>query len=128
VDEGRTIVLSSHLLDEVEKTCDYVAIVDMGQIIVQGSMAELRADGGKSLLIEVDDSSRARELLAANAAVERVVDDDGELRVVLADSTAVPALNELLVGAGIRVSRLEPTRASLEDRFLDITSRFENAA
>jgi ABC-2 type transport system ATP-binding protein len=128
VDEGRTIVLSSHLLDEVEKACDYVAIVDQGQIVVQGSMAELRADGGKSLLIEVDDSSRAQALLAASPAVERVVDDGGELHVVLADATAVPVLNELLVGAGIGVSRLEPTRASLEDRFLEITTRFENAA
>lgn len=128
VGEGRTIVLSSHLLDEVEKTCDYVAIVDQGQIVVQGSMAELRADGGNTLLIEVDDSAHARALLTAHPAVERVIEDGGELHVVLSNAAAVPELNELLVDAGIGVSRLEPARASLEDRFLDITTRFENAA
>jgi ABC-2 type transport system ATP-binding protein len=128
VAEGRTMVLSSHLLDEVEKTCDFVAIVDQGQIVVQGSMAELRAAGGDTLLIEVDDSARARAVLAAQPAVDRVIDDGGELHVVLSNPTAVPDLNKLLVDAGIRVSRLEPTSASLEDRFLEITSRFENAA
>src|SRR5919201_7129840 len=46
VDEGRTIVLSSHLLDEVEKTCDHVAIVDQGRVVLQGSIDELRGEGG----------------------------------------------------------------------------------
>src|SRR2546423_1272871 len=53
VGEGRTIVLSSHLLDEVEKTCDHVAIVDQGRIVVQGSIDELRGADGLHLLLEV---------------------------------------------------------------------------
>src|SRR5262249_60008153 len=84
VAEGRTIVLSSHLLDEVEKTCSHVAIVDRGQIVVQGAIETLRNGGRPTLLIEVDDSARARSLLSAHAAVERVVDDGEALRVVLA--------------------------------------------
>jgi ABC-2 type transport system ATP-binding protein len=129
VAEGRTIVLCSHLLDEVEKTCDHVAIVDQGSIVVQGSIDELRGAGGRVVLVEVDEPVRARSLLAAHSAVERVDDDGTALQVVLRDGdAAVPDLNRRLVEAGIAVRRLEPQQASLEQRFLEITTRLENAA
>jgi ABC-2 type transport system ATP-binding protein len=128
VSEGRTIVLSSHLLDEVEKTCDHLAIVDQGKIVVQGSIAELRDGGAHGVLVEVDDRPRARELLSAEPKVERVLDDGEALRVTLRDPLAVPSLNRLLVVAGLSVTRLEPARASLEQRFLEVTTRLENAA
>ncbi|HET8893090.1 MAG TPA: ABC transporter ATP-binding protein, partial [Gaiellaceae bacterium] len=70
VDEGRTIVLSSHLLDEVEKTCDHVAIVDGGRVVTQGSIAELRDAGHPRAIVEVDDLARARTLLASQASVQ----------------------------------------------------------
>jgi ABC-2 type transport system ATP-binding protein len=129
VAEGRTIVLSSHLLDEVEKTCDHVAIVDQGIVVAQGSIAELRGEGGRVVLVEVDEPARAIALLAAHAAVERVQDDGGLLQVTLRDGDdGVPELNRNLVEAGFAVRRLEPQQASLEQRFLEITTRLENAA
>jgi ABC-2 type transport system ATP-binding protein len=128
VAEGRTIILSSHLLDEVEKTCDHVAIVDQGRVVVQGSIAELRDGGGRTVLFEVDAMRRARTLLAAHPAVERVLDDGEALRASLLDAAAVADLNRTLVEAGLNVTRLEPARASLEQRFLEITTRLENAA
>ncbi|HKD33572.1 MAG TPA: ABC transporter ATP-binding protein, partial [Gaiellaceae bacterium] len=128
VAEGRTIVLSSHLLDEVEKTCDHVAIVDNGAIVMQGSIEELRNAGGFGVLIEVDQSARARALLSAHPSVERVLDDGASLRVSLRDSRAVSELNRVLVEAGLSVNRLEPAHASLEQRFLEVTTRLENAA
>jgi ABC-2 type transport system ATP-binding protein len=127
VAEGRTIVLSSHLLDEVEKTCDHVAIVDGGTIVAQGSIAELRGEG-HVVFVEVDDTDRARRVLAENAAVERVVDDGEVLAVSILDKRAVPDLNRRLVEAGVAVNRLDLQRASLEQRFLEITTRLENAA
>src|SRR5213595_748648 len=60
VDEARTVFLSSHLLDEVEKTADQVAIVDQGRIVVQGSVSEIASGGEPTLLVEVDDSTAAR--------------------------------------------------------------------
>ena len=128
VGEGRTIVLSSHLLDEVEKTCDHVAIVDQGRVVVQGSIADLRNDGGHEVVVEVGDPARARALLAAHRLVNGVVDDGAILRVSLRDPAAVPELNRSLVHAGLDVLRLEPARASLEERFLQITTRLEDAA
>jgi len=57
-----------------------------------------------------------------------VTAEGSAVHAVLADPAAVPELNRLLVGAGQDVLRLEPARASLEDRFLEITTRLENAA
>src|ERR671931_618066 len=119
VAEGRTVVLSSHLLDEVEKTCDAIAIVDRGRVVVQGSIAELTGDA-ETVLVATSDDLRARALL--NGTAEAV---EGALRVRAADAAAV---NRRLVEAGIDVHRLEPERVSLERRFLEITSRLEVAA
>ena len=127
VEEGRTIVLSSHLLDEVERTCDHVAIVDGGTIVAQGSIDELRGSG-HVVFVETDDRERARSVLAASSAVERVVDDGSVLAVSVLDPHVVADLNRRLVEAGVAVRRLEPQQASLEQRFLEITTRLENAA
>jgi ABC-2 type transport system ATP-binding protein len=127
VEEGRTIVLSSHLLDEVEKTCDHVAIVDRGTIVAQGSIDELRGSG-HVVIVETDDREQARRVLGESTAVERVVDDGILLAVSILDPEAVAELNRRLVEAGVAVNRLEPRQASLEQRFLEITTRLENAA
>jgi ABC-2 type transport system ATP-binding protein len=128
VDEGRTIVLSSHLLDEVEKTCDEVAIVDRGRVVVQGSIDELRADGDSAVFVGVDAPARARAILATNRAITRIDDVEGGLRIALGDLGAVSDINRQLVWAGLDVDRLEPEQASLEERFLEITTRLEAAA
>jgi ABC-2 type transport system ATP-binding protein len=128
VEEGRTIVLSSHLLDEVEKTCDHVAIVDRGRVVVQGSIAELRDGGDPTVLVETRDPVAAAGLLAGHPAVTRATAEGSAVHAVLADPAVVPELNRLLVEAGQDVLRLEPAQASLEDRFLEITTRLENAA
>jgi ABC-2 type transport system ATP-binding protein len=128
VAEGRTIVLSSHLLDEVEKTCDHVAIVDGGKIVVQGSIDELRGANGVKLIIGVDKTAQARALLAAQESVLAVVDDGSLLHVTLHEPGATAYLNRRLVESGIAVERLEPVQATLEQRFLEVTTRLENAA
>jgi ABC-2 type transport system ATP-binding protein len=128
VAEGRTIVLSSHLLDEVEKTCDHVAIVDHGQIALQGAIDELRRDGGPQLLIEIDDPLRARAVLSGTRLVREIADGDGPLHVYVVDDCDVAAqLNGLLVKAGLAVRRLEPIQTTLEQRFLELTTRLEDA-
>ncbi len=128
--ERRTIFLSSHLLDEVEKICDAVAIVDHGKIVTQGPIAEL-AGGGEGarheLIVGVDDPEVALSTLAAERQLVRDVhrSDDG-LRVVLAgEPPTAAAVNAALVRAGVGVLRLEPVRHSLERRFLEVTSRLE---
>src|SRR5215211_4274064 len=70
VDEGRTVLLSSHLLDEVEKICDQVAIVDRGQVVVQGSIAELAADGKQTILVATSDNEQAVRILGEHRRSE----------------------------------------------------------
>ena len=131
--EGRTVFVSSHLLDEVERTCDAAAIVDRGRVITQGPVSELAGGGAPSeLVLELDDPDRGLSLLDADEQVVAVRRSDEGLRVVLAardgDYRAAAArLNAALVTAGIGVMRLEPVRHSLEQRFLEITTRLESA-
>jgi ABC-2 type transport system ATP-binding protein len=122
VDEGRTVFLSSHLLDEVERTCDMVAIVDQGRIVRQGPIADIGGGDGPTLAIVCDDADAAVAVLAQRRDVESTDKQDGALRVVLAAGADPAEVNRALVVAGIGVRRLEPTRISLEERFLELTS------
>jgi ABC-2 type transport system ATP-binding protein len=124
VDEGRTVFLSSHLLDEVEKTCDQVAIVDHGRVVVQGAVEELAAQGKPTVLVEVDDATAARTVLGNEPRITHVEEEGAsKLRLTLGDGLGSADVNRALVGAGVAVSRLEPARATLEETFLSITSR-----
>jgi ABC-2 type transport system ATP-binding protein len=130
VAEGRTVVLSSHLLDEVERTCDAVAIVDRGSVVRQGPIAELLA--GASLLLEVEcsDPDRAGALIAATGlgaaeGTALTVEATG-LGVTLPAATGrdvIAEVNRVLVDGGISVYRLQVVQASLESWFLEVTSR-----
>ncbi len=131
--EGRTVFVSSHLLDEVEKTCDAAAIVDRGKVITQGPVAELAGGGAPGeLILGVDDPDRALRMLEGSELVVSVRRSDEGLRAVLSAQAVDPGaaaarLNAALVAAGIAVMRLEPVRHSLERRFLEITTRLETA-
>ena len=126
VSEGRTVVLSSHLLDEVERTCDAVAIVDRGKVIRQGPISQLLAGSSFEVQIECSDPDRARRLLEGTMfGAQAQVAPDG-LAISLPENTernAIAEINRLLVEGGISVYRLQHIQASLEQWFLSVTSR-----
>ena len=126
VAEGRTVVLSSHLLDEVERTCDAVAIVDRGNVIRQGAIADLLA--GSSVIVEVDcsDPGRAAELLGSTAIGGGVEIRSVGLGITLpagAQRDVIAEINRVLVEGGLAVYRLQEVQTSLESWFLQVTSR-----
>ena len=130
VTEGRTVLLSSHLLDEVEKTCDVAAIVDQGRIVAQGTIHELVRGGPRAIDIACHSPAQAATLLAAMPGVTRASDHDGSLRVTLSpdapvDREIVTALLRRLLDHGVAVERVAPVAASLEDRFLTMTTPLE---
>jgi ABC-2 type transport system ATP-binding protein len=127
VAEGRTVLLSSHLLDEVEKICDEVAIVDRGRVVAQGPIAELAAETKRTILIATSDDEQARTILSEHLGVESVTGEGTALRVTLR-TDAGDDISRRLVLAGLAIRRFEPARVSLEQRFLEITSRLEDAA
>jgi ABC-2 type transport system ATP-binding protein len=122
VDEGRTVLLSSHQLDEIERTCDTVAILDAGRIVTQGPIAAI---AGTEPLLEIgcDDAGRALAALAGLAAVGSAEPlGDTAVRVTLTASADASGVVRALVLAGVGVDRVEPARQSLEERFLALTS------
>jgi ABC-2 type transport system ATP-binding protein len=125
--ERRTVFISSHLLDEVEKICDAAAIVDRGKIVTQGPIADLASGGAREeLIVGVDDPVHALDVLLASELVLEAHPCDDGLRVVLSGAAQTAAtLNAQLVAAGVGVMRLEPVRHSLEQRFLAITARLD---
>jgi ABC-2 type transport system ATP-binding protein len=126
VAEGRTVVLSSHLLDEVQRTCDAVAIVDRGNIIRQGPISELLAGASLVLEVECSEPDRARSLLDRTTIGAHVEVGVSGLGITLPTGTGrdvIAEINRVLVDGGIAVYRLQQIQASLESWFLQVTSR-----
>ena len=127
VDEGRTVMLSSHLLDEVERTCDAVAIVDRGRVIRQGPIDELvRSAGARIVQLDCSDPATAGRLLEQSGIATGVNSAELRLTVTLpsgASRETVAEVNRRLVEGGISVYGLQEVHATLEDWFLSVTSR-----
>jgi ABC-2 type transport system ATP-binding protein len=124
VAEGRTVFVSSHLLDEIEKTCHAVAVIDRGRLIAHGPISEVIGDTSTRYELTCDNPRAALELLAGHPAVAQVSPaPGGSVRVTLADPRAAGVVTVLLTQAGITVTGFASVRTSLSDRFLGLTSR-----
>jgi ABC-2 type transport system ATP-binding protein len=117
--DGITILLSSHILAEVEELCNRVAIIRRGTIIYEGLLEELLRSAGGSYRLSTTDVERARTVLLARG-FEGVQVVGGDLRFQ-ADVAAVEAATVALGEAGIGISALVPNSATLEELFLDMT-------
>jgi ABC-2 type transport system ATP-binding protein len=113
--QGTTVVLSSHLLSEVEQVCDHVAVMNRGTLVQAGSVSELTG-AVTTAYLEVDDRRAAREVLSRLPGVRRVGDDGGGLSVEL-DGVTRQVLVAALVRAGIGVETVT-SRRRLEDAFI----------
>jgi ABC-2 type transport system ATP-binding protein len=118
--EGITILLSSHLLTEVEELCNRVAIIQKGRIVYEGRLDELLRSAGTSYLLRVSEPERARALLLAHGGIESAELRDGELRVQ-ASEEAIGAATVALGQARIEIRALVPQTATLEELFLGLT-------
>ena len=120
---GATVLLSSHLLGEIEQTASHVGILDHGRLVVEGPLAGLMASQPAGLRIETDANPRAAELARQHGL--QVDHDADALQVRLprgADPRAIGAmLNHALCAAGVRVHALVPQRPSLEQLYRGAT-------
>jgi ABC-type multidrug transport system ATPase subunit len=114
----RTVLLSSHLMAEVEQICDRVAVISKGRIVGEGTVDELR--GRESLWVRAEPLDDAERVLRTVRGIEEFARIDGGLRIA-ADPAAAAAINRALVEAGIAVGELRPERTSLEKVFLELT-------
>jgi ABC-2 type transport system ATP-binding protein len=118
--EGITILLSSHILAEVEELCNRVAIIRRGRIIYEGLLGELLSSAAAGLRLRVSEPERARTLLLAQPGVENVTLAGDELRFQ-ADEATLEAMTITLGRAGIGITALIPQTATLEELFLTMT-------
>jgi ABC-type multidrug transport system ATPase subunit len=118
----RTVVLSSHMLGEVQQVCDRAGVISHGTLIAEGTIDELRGRG--SILVRAEPLAVARERAERLLGPERVQVADGSLRLD-SDPTDVPRINRELVLAGVAVSEVRPVERTLEDVFLDLTNEGE---
>jgi ABC-2 type transport system ATP-binding protein len=127
--EGITVLLSSHLLTEVEELCNRVAIIRKGRIVYEGSLDELKQTGGRTWRLRTTDPERARALALAHGAADLEL-VDGELRFSAGDEH-VADLTIALGQARVGITRLVAQSATLEELFLELTGpddRLEVAA
>src|SRR5579884_186457 len=117
--QGITIVLSSHLLAEVEEVCNRVAIVQKGRIVYEGQIAELKRAAGMTYRLSTTDDARALAVCRAQPGIADV--RCGETITFTADAAAVAELSRALVEAGALIRALAPQGATLEDLFFSLT-------
>lgn len=116
---GRTVLLSSHILHEVQEACTHAAILRKGRVVAEGRMENILS-AREEVVAEVDDAPRAAAALAGMEGVRVVREEPGRL-VVEAPASRAAAVNRRLVEAGIEVRGLARERRGLEERFLELT-------
>jgi ABC-2 type transport system ATP-binding protein len=120
--KGMTVLLSSHLLTEVEDLCNRVAIVRQGGVAYQGSLADLRREAGGGYLLRSTEDKIARRVAEAQAGITEVrAGTEGGLTFSAESEDAVSALSLALTESGALIHELSPRHASLEDLFFKLT-------
>jgi ABC-type multidrug transport system ATPase subunit len=123
--EGKTVLVSSHLLHEVELTCDRVAIVEQGQLVAEGRVADLLREAGGLVEVELAAGADGAKALSVAKAVEGVTTAEATpngLRLVLS-APVEAAVNRALVTAGLDVRAFVPRKRSLEDLYYELAAK-----
>ncbi|RBY96784.1 ABC transporter ATP-binding protein [Blastococcus sp. TF02-8] len=123
-EEGRTVLVSSHLLSEVEQTVDRVVIVGAGRLVREGSMAQLRSGAEGSVLVRSPEPARLAEVLRG-AGIAVTAAEDGALTVLGRSSAEI---GSRAFAAGIELHELRPHASGLEEIYFRLTSGREQFA
>ena len=118
--QGTTILLASHLLDEVEKVCSHVLVLQKGKILYSGTVDGMTANEGYFEL-QSDDNETLKTVLSSHPAIEKVVLEEGKVLVYLKNPLEASALNRYLFEKNIFLNHLVKRKTSLEDQFLELT-------
>jgi ABC-2 type transport system ATP-binding protein len=118
-DQNKTVMLSSHLLNEVELVANRMAVINRGELVTQGEVSALLEGGEKVVTVQGRPAEKVRSVLSAMSSIGRVVEKGAAFEVTMSFED-VPELARALVRAGVDVQALVPRR-SLEEYFLSIT-------
>ena len=118
---GTTILLASHLLDEVEKVCSHVVVIRKGVKLYSGRVDEITNSNG-FFELQADDKQKLKEALKKNASVGEIKEEEGLLIASLNSKISATEMNKYLFEKGIIASHLIKKMPSLEQQFLDLTN------
>jgi ABC-2 type transport system ATP-binding protein len=119
--QGTTILLASHLLDEVEKVCSHVLVLQKGKILYSGTVNGM-TNNEVFFELNSDDNNNLKEVLLKNPSVDKIEDDNGKLLVFMKSPVASSALNRYLFEKNISLTHLVSRKHSLEEQFLELTN------
>ncbi len=119
---GTTILLASHLLDEVEKVCSHVVVIRKGQKLYSGRVDEMTASNGLFELKVASDEDKLLTILEEHPAIGKVNKDHETIIATLNTAISATEINEFLFKKGVILSHLVKRKPSLEQQFLDLTS------
>lgn len=126
---GKTIIMASHILDEVEKVCTHVAIIQKGVLKTVSSVTALMNTGAEdttvNILIDIssDNNIALKNTIQLLDGVESVSESEGELHLVCSENMTGESVNRFCFEKGIVLNKLNVKRKSLETRFLEITGK-----
>jgi len=122
---GTTILLASHLLDEVEKVCSHVVIIRKGVMLYSGRVDEMNASHG-FFELKAGETDRLKHLLSEHPSIGKVSFNEGLVTAFLEEPMDAESLNSYLFSKGIVLSYLVKRKESLEEQFLQLTNQTSN--
>lgn len=117
--QGTTILLASHLLDEVEKVCTHVVVIKSGNMLYCGKVDELSASHGY-LELNTDDNIKLLEVLKS-IGITNIVQEKNHIKVILDADVSTKTINQKLFENGIVLDHLVKKKSTLEEQFIEIT-------
>jgi len=118
--QGTTILLASHLLDEVEKVCSHVVVLQKGVMLYQGSLHNM-IENNSFFELKSNDSQQLKLVLQNHPSVEKIIDEEEKVLVFLKQDIAAQELNSYLFENKIVLEHLVKRKNSLEEQFLELT-------
>ena len=120
--QGTTILLASHLLDEVEKVCSHVLILRKGEVLYSGSVDAMTSNEG-FFELQSEDNHQLMTALSSHESIEKLAEENGKVYAYLKKPVESKELNQLLFEKGIILSHLVKRKHSLEEQFLELTKQ-----
>lgn len=120
--QGTTILLASHLLDEVEKVCSHVLVLRKGEILYSGTVAGMSSSHGV-IELQSNDNEKLKSALQKYPGIEEIKEEDGKLLVHSTSDIAANELNKFLCENNVYLTHLVKRNHSLEEQFLELTAK-----
>ncbi len=117
--KGKTIIIASHILDEVEKVCTHVGVLKMGKLIASGRVDKLLAMD-RVVTMSAPDNTKLKEILEKSGLVKNIKEDVDSISATILSETEPGEINKYVIEKGITLTRLEVNKPTLESQFLEL--------